>query len=53
VRAGYNPVLIVVQASPDFGQVRERARRLGFAAYQVARPQELDGWRRTGSGVRR
>jgi uncharacterized protein (DUF58 family) len=52
VRAGYNPVLIAVQASPDFGQVRERARRLGFAAYQVSRPQELDTWRRPAFGVR-
>jgi uncharacterized protein (DUF58 family) len=41
VRAGLNPVLIVVQATANMGQLRERARRLGFMAYQVARPQEL------------
>lgn len=52
VRAGYNPVLIVVEANPDFGQVRERARRLGFAAYQVARPRDLDTWRQPAFGAK-
>jgi uncharacterized protein (DUF58 family) len=42
VRAGLNPVLIVVQATADMGQLRQRARRLGFNAYQVARQRELE-----------
>lgn len=41
VRAGYNPVLIATQPSLNFGTVRERARRLGFTAYQVTLQSEL------------
>lgn len=44
-RAGYNPVLITVEVDANFGQVRERARRLGFSAYHVAVPADLDRWR--------
>jgi uncharacterized protein (DUF58 family) len=44
-RAGYNPVLIAVEPNAEFGRVRERARRLGFAAYHVAAPSDLDHWR--------
>jgi uncharacterized protein (DUF58 family) len=44
VRAGFNPVLIVVAPVADFGQVRDRARRLGFHAYQVAQRKALKGW---------
>lgn len=40
-RSGYNPVLILAQRQPSFGEVRERARRLGFLAYEVANQAEL------------
>lgn len=46
VRAGFNPILIAVEPVYDFGLVRERARRLGFAAYNVHTPSDLDRWRR-------
>jgi uncharacterized protein (DUF58 family) len=46
VRAGFNPILIAVEPVYEFGLVRERARRLGFAAYNVAQPHDLDRWRR-------
>jgi uncharacterized protein (DUF58 family) len=52
VRAGFNPILITVEPDGNFGLVRERARRLGFAAYNVASPRDLDPWRRpVGQGV--
>ncbi|MDX1688526.1 MAG: DUF58 domain-containing protein, partial [Candidatus Promineifilaceae bacterium] len=46
VRAGFNPVLIVVSRSGRFGQVRERAQQLGFPAYQVLAKEDLETWRR-------
>ena len=46
VRTGLNPILITVEPDHNFGLVRERARRLGFAAYNVAHPADLDRWRR-------
>ena len=45
VRAGFNPILITVEPDYNFGQVRERARRLGFVAYNVTRLRDLDQWR--------
>jgi uncharacterized protein (DUF58 family) len=45
-RRGFNVVLVVVQAQSRFGIVRERSRRLGFTAHQVARTQDLGMWRR-------
>jgi len=60
VRVGFNPVLLVVEGIANFGAVRERARRLGFTAFQIARPadyQRLAGagrlhqpWQATGLG---
>jgi hypothetical protein len=41
LRAGYNPILIAVEPYANFAQARERARRLGFAAYHVARKEDL------------
>jgi uncharacterized protein (DUF58 family) len=35
VQAGYNPVLLLVERRVPLGQVRERARRLGFSAYEL------------------
>ena len=46
VRIGLNPVLLAVEGGAHFGQVQERARRLGFAAYEVRREEDLDHWRR-------
>jgi uncharacterized protein (DUF58 family) len=46
VRAGYNPILITVEPDHNFGLVRERARRLGFRAFNVTRRSGLDLWRR-------
>jgi hypothetical protein len=46
VRTGLNPVLITVEPTANFGQVRQRARQLGFAAYEVLREEDLDRWRR-------
>lgn len=46
VRAGFNPVLIVVSPNHRFGQIRERARQLGFSAYLVTDVKDLDEWRR-------
>jgi hypothetical protein len=45
VRAGYNPVLLLVQPSAYFGQVQERARRLGFTAIHVPERRDLSKWR--------
>ncbi len=46
VRAGYNPILLMTEPCAEFSKVRERARRLGFAAYHVAKKEELDHWQR-------
>ncbi len=46
VRAGYNPILLVTEPSISFGNVRERARRLGFTAYQVAHQKDLNQWQK-------
>jgi len=44
-RAGLNPVLVVIEPYGQFGVVRERARRLGFAAYHVPDEYALAQWR--------
>lgn len=41
VRAGFNPVLLVVEPDLQFPQVRERARQLGFTAYHVLETSDL------------
>lgn len=41
VRAGFNPVLLVLEPDVQFVQVRERGRQLGFAAYHVQEKQNL------------
>jgi uncharacterized protein (DUF58 family) len=46
VRAGFNPILFVVERGPSFANVRERARRLGFSAYEVTERADLAQWRR-------
>lgn len=47
VRSGYNPILLVVEPDYNFGLVRERARLLGFPAFNVTSTSGLDLWRRT------
>lgn len=44
-RAGFNPVLIAVEPDANFALVRERARRLGFQAFNISSPRKLDIWR--------
>ena len=43
-RAGFNPILVAVEPDANFGRVRERARRLGFQAYNVSNRADLDRW---------
>jgi uncharacterized protein (DUF58 family) len=35
VRAGYNPILMLVAHQPALGELRERSRRLGFLTFSV------------------
>lgn len=50
-RSGFNPVLIAVEPNANFSLVRERARRLGFPAFNVSDRRDLTPWqqRRQGS----
>ena len=47
VRAGFNPILLAVEPDYNFGLVRERARLLGFSAFNVTGTSGLDLWRRS------
>ena len=51
VRAGFNPVLITIEPDYNFGQVQDRARRLGFAAFNVSQSSGLSQWRRPSQQV--
>ena len=46
VRAGFNPILFVVEGRQRPRELRARARRLGFTAYQVAQRADLAPWQR-------
>lgn len=46
VRTGFNPVLITLEPDYNWNVVYERARQLGFIAYNIKRPQDMDRWRR-------
>ncbi|MEZ4646167.1 MAG: DUF58 domain-containing protein [Chloroflexota bacterium] len=46
VRSGFNPVLIAIEPDYNFGLVRERAQRLGFAAYNITQTRDMDQWKR-------
>ena len=48
-RAGFNPILVAVEPDANFGRVRERARRLGFQAYNVSNRADLDRWQLPGA----
>jgi uncharacterized protein (DUF58 family) len=43
-RAGFNPILVAVEPDANFGLVRERARLLGFRAYNVSSRAGLERW---------
>lgn len=51
VRTGFNPILITIEPDANFGLVRERAQRLGFAAYNISRRSSLSQWQQPQSGV--
>lgn len=51
VRVGYNPVLIVVEPDTNFGMVRQRAKQLGFSAFNITALPDLDPWRKTQQGA--
>jgi uncharacterized protein (DUF58 family) len=44
LQRGMNPILIVVESYYEFGVVRERARRLGFAAHMILNEHDLHQW---------
>lgn len=44
LRAGLNPVLVVIEPHGQFGVIRERARQLGVAAHLVANETDLKRW---------
>ena len=46
VRAGFNPILFVVEGGQRSRELRARARRLGFTAYQVTERAGLAPWQR-------
>jgi hypothetical protein len=46
VRAGFNPILIITTPTHLFGEIRERARRLGFVAFHIVAEKDLDAWQR-------
>ncbi|MGB1249914.1 MAG: DUF58 domain-containing protein [Candidatus Promineifilaceae bacterium] len=41
IQSGFSPVLLVVQPTSNFGQIRERARRLGVMAHAVFSETDL------------
>ena len=49
-RAGFNPILVAVEPDANFALVRERARRLGFRAYNLTSRADLDRWQRPEAG---
>jgi hypothetical protein len=45
-RRGFNTILIAVEPNANFGKVRERGRRLGFQAFNIADRRDLAPWQR-------
>ncbi len=41
LRQGFNPVLLCIQPTGDFGRIRQRCQQLGFRAFLLLREQEL------------
>lgn len=46
VRQGFNPILIAIEPTANFGRVREQARRLGFRAWNISSRHDLTQWQR-------
>jgi uncharacterized protein (DUF58 family) len=44
-KAGYSPVLIIVDPYENMRMIQDRASNLGFHAYQVGKENDLDQWR--------
>lgn len=44
VRAGYNAVLVAIEPDYNFDKARERARSLGFTAYNIRQTKDLEQW---------
>lgn len=44
VRAGLNPILILISPTPHFAAMAQRARRLGFVAFQILEKKDLAIW---------
>ncbi|GAB4267523.1 MAG: hypothetical protein Kow0080_09750 [Candidatus Promineifilaceae bacterium] len=51
LRQGFNPVLIAIEPDGRFDQVRERARQLGFAAYNITQPHDMSIWQQPVRGT--
>jgi uncharacterized protein (DUF58 family) len=45
-RRGLNPILIAVEPNANFGLVRQRARRLGFQAFNISDRRDFSPWQR-------
>jgi hypothetical protein len=43
-RSGFNPILVAIEPNANFGQVRERARRLGFQAFNINDRRDMAQW---------
>lgn len=43
-RSGYNPLLLVIDPYANMRQIRNRATRFGFPAYQIGQRNELGSW---------
>jgi hypothetical protein len=51
LRQGFNPVLIAIEPDGRFDRVRERARQLGFAAYNITEPHDMNIWQQPVRGT--
>lgn len=48
VRIGLNPVVILTMPNHRFGAIRDRARKLGFVAYNICGRKDIDVWQHHG-----
>ncbi len=42
VKAGFNPILLCIQPTPNFGEAQQRCQQLGFRAHMVLNETELE-----------
>jgi uncharacterized protein (DUF58 family) len=47
VRTGFNPILITIEPDANFGLVRQRARHLGFTAFNIHQRSSLSQWQQS------